>query len=180
MTIEHTYITTLDGEKREISWEELTQLKKDILWVFDECVGDLHNPFIPDESFKTSYWEYLRLKGERWFNDKERKFYKQGVLVVILCMTVEYTDTVSGNQRLFGNTKIDEVLNYVCDFEPVNADEKKLKDTVRLGLDVAGSMTESDLKNADGFNHPDLAKLHGQLDWVDRTFVKAYFKERAK
>lgn len=31
-----------DGTQREISWEELNQLKKDILWIFDENSGDFY------------------------------------------------------------------------------------------------------------------------------------------
>src|SRR5688500_5501388 len=106
MTIEHIYMTTATGEKQEIEWDELNQLKKDILWVYDESVGDLHNPFIPDHSFSTKYWKYLKLDSDKFFVEKERKFYKEGVLIIILCMAIEYIDTTGGNQNVFGETKM--------------------------------------------------------------------------
>ncbi len=180
MTLDHLYITTRTGDRREIEWEELNQLKKDILWVYDENVGDLHNPFIPDYSFRTKYWEYLKLDGDKYFRDDERKFYKQGILIITLCMTLEYIDTTSGNQHIFGETKITEIIDYVSNSEPADNDEKQLKDIIILGLNIADSMTPMDLLNTDGFDHKDLGDFHKHLDWVDRTFVKSYFQSRVK
>ncbi|MFN7601162.1 MAG: hypothetical protein ACK5R0_07165 [Bacteroidota bacterium] len=145
MTVDHIFLTTKTGNRREIEWVELNQLKKDILWVFDENVGDLHNSFVPDYSFPTKYWEYLRLDGDKYFRDEEKRFYKQGVLIVTLCMTVEYIDTTSGNQHISGGTKIDEIIDYVSDFIPSDNDEKRLKEIVILGLRIAASMTPTDL-----------------------------------
>ncbi len=180
MTVDHIYITSRTGDRREIEWGELNQLKKDILWAYDENVGDLHNPFIPAYSFPTKYWEYLKLDGDKFFRDEERRFYKQGVLIITLCMAVEYIDTTSGNQQIFGGTKITEIIDYVNNFEPTDIDEKRLKEVIILGLNIADSMTPTDLKNTDGFDHKDLDDFHKHLDWVDRTFVKSYFQNKVK
>jgi hypothetical protein len=174
------HITTKNGERREIEWKELNQLRKDILWLYDQNVGDIHHPFIPDDSFLSKYWEYLKLDGDKFFLDEERKFYKEGVLIITLYMTLEYIDTIGGNQHVFGKTKIDEVIHAVDNFEPTGPEDRKLRDIVKFGLIIANSMTYSDLRNTDGFEHKDLDNFHEQLDWVDSTFVKAYFKERVK
>lgn len=180
MTIDHIYITTKTGDRREIEWTELNQLKKDILWVYDENVGDLHNPYTPSYSFPTKYWEYLKLGGDKFFHDEERKFYKRGVLIITLCMTVEYIDTTSGNQHIYGGTKIKEILDYVNNFEPTDNDEKRLKEVIIIGLNIADSMTPTDLMNTDGFDHKDFDDFHKHLDWVDKTFVKSYFQNKVK
>ena len=176
MTTDHIFITTRQGEKRIISQEELIQLKKDILWVYDEHAGDLRNPYIPDNSFTLKYWEYLRLDGDKWFYEEERKFYRQGVLIIILCMTIDYIDTISGNPKIFGTTNISEIQDHIETLELKDSDEIKLKDILLLALGIANSMTKENLQNTFGFDHPELEKLLNQLDWVDATFIIGYFK----
>lgn len=172
------FISTIDGQKRVIDWTELNQLKKDILWIFNENTGQLNASFVPDSSFKSKYWEYLTLDGEEVFADID--FYKEGVLIVILCMTVEYIDTSSGNHNVFGDTAIMDISNYIDAFKPTNQKQKQLKAVVLLGLTIAGSMTQADLQNTDEYDHKDLDTFYSQLNWVDATFIKAYFNSKTK
>lgn len=171
-------IKNLDGQERSIDWVELNQLKKDILWVFDENTSQLNASFIAEDSFKSSYWEYSTLDGDEWFSDEDKKFYRQGALIITLCMTVEYIDTASGNQQVFGATKINHIISHIENFKPINQNQFKLKSIALLGLNIADSMTENDLLNTDGYNHPDLKKFYSELDWVDSTFIKAYYKSK--
>ena len=174
------FIQTLDGQVREVQFAELNQLKKDILWIFDENTTQLNSPFVPEYSFLSDYWEYLTLNGNEWFYETDRNFYKQGVLIIILCMTIEYIDTEDGNQRVFGKTKLNTVIQYVQNFQPTNTDQDKLKKIVALGLDIANSMTENDLINSDGYQHQHLDSFYSQLSWVDITFIKSYFQSLTK
>lgn len=180
MTEFYIYIKTLDGQERKIEWEELNQLKKDILWIFDENTNQLNSSFVPDYSFQSKYWEYLTLDGDKWFYEKDRNFYKQGVLIIILCMTIEYIDTVGGNQKVFGQTQLNTIIQYVHNFQQINTNQERLKKIVTLGLDIANSMTESDLINSNSYQHKELDTFYNQTSWVDDNFIKSYFQTLAK
>jgi hypothetical protein len=95
-------------------------------------------------------------------------------------MTVEYIDTTSGNQQVFGDTAITDIDNFIEAFKTKNEKQKRLKHLVRLGLTIAGSMTQADLLDTDGYNHKDLDIFYSQLNWVDTTFIKAYFNSKTK
>jgi hypothetical protein len=176
MTNPNIYIQNLDGVGRQVNWTELNHLKKDILWVFAENTNQLNAAFIPDHSFDKNYWEYLTMDGDKWFYEEDRNFYWEGVLIIILCMTITYIDTASGNQKIFGNTGLKIVLQYVDNFQPTSLDQKKLKDIVKLGLEIAICMTPKDLMNTDEYKHSSLTEFYGQVNWVDITFIKSYFK----
>jgi len=180
MTEGYIYITRSDGIKRQIEYAELNQLKKDILWIFDENINQIYCSFVPDYSFQSNYWEYLTLDGDKWFHEKDRNFYKQGVLIIILCMTIEYIDTASGNQKHFGQTELGTVIKYIQNFLPTSTEQERLKEIVLLGLSIANSMSETDLINSDGYQHKDLASFYSQTGWVDNTFIKSYFQNMAK
>jgi hypothetical protein len=170
---EAIFINTKDG-KRTVDWNELHQLKKDILWIYDENAGSLKDPFIPHHSFKLKYWEYVTLYGNKILSESEIKFYKKGALIITLCMAIDFIDTLSGNQQIFGTTKINDVQDSIKAYEPITPDEIKLKDVVALSLSIADSMTIYD-NNSFGYTHPDMDKLNQNLIWVDDTFIKSYF-----
>ena len=174
------FITTTDNQKRVIDWNELNQLKKDILWIFDENTRQLNASFVPDSSFTSKYWEYLTLDNDEILSQADMNFYKEGVLIIILCMTIEYIDTTSGNQKVFGNTEIKDINNYIKAFKTINQNQEKLKALVKLGLTIASSMRQQDLINTDGYNHKDLDTFYSQLNWVDTTFIKTYFSSKTK
>jgi hypothetical protein len=173
------FITTLDNVRRDVDWPELNQLKKDILWIFDFNTKDLVSAFVPELSFTSKYWEFLTLNTEESLSLEDEQFYQQGVLIIILCMTIEYVDTTSGNQQVFGSTPVQVVKSYVEAFEPKNQSQEKLKTLVVSGLDIAATMTPQDLINTDGYNHQDLSSFYSQLNWVDDTFIKSYFSSKA-
>ncbi len=174
------FITTIDKQKRVIDWTELNHLKKDILWVFDENTGQLNASFVPDYSFSSKYWEYLTLDDDELLAMTDIDFYRQGILIIILCMTVEYIDTTTGNQKVFGDTAINHIDKYVEAFQTENKNQEALKNLITLGLTIAASMTKEDLLNTDGYDHKDLDKFYAQLNWVDVTFIKSYFNSKTK
>lgn len=166
-----------DGSIREVSWEELNQLKKDILWMFDENGDDLCYAFVPEYSFKLPYWEYVTLKGDGIYTE-ELQFYRQGVLIVILCMLSEYVNIQGGTRFVFGNTTIQEIMRYVSRFKPTNEKEDGLQELVIAGLTVAAMITEEDFYRNEDFEHPELDKFYGKLRWASENFIRAYYKNK--
>lgn len=157
---------------------ELNQLKKDILWIYSFNTGELNCAFVADNSFDLKYWEYLSFDKKRnLIKDEEERFYLNGCLVILLCYLIEYLDTTGGNQKIFQETKLIEIIEILNHFESMNADQLRLKEILIDGYNLANSMTESELRNSDGFEHPEKEKLFGELKWIDRTFIKSYFKE---
>jgi hypothetical protein len=172
------FVSKLNDIQRQIDWIELNQLKKDILWVFDENGGDLHNAYIPDYSFTLPYWEYVTLNGDKYFYDEQKNFYKEGALIIILCMVAEYVDIQGGSQLVFHDNKIEDILVYINRFEPVNEQQSFLRDIVILGLSIAVSITEEDIARNEDFEHPDLSRFYEKLPLVDKTFIQTYFKSK--
>jgi hypothetical protein len=172
------FIEKVDGTKRQIEWAELNQLKKDILWMFDENGSELHNAFVPDYSFTLPYWEYVTLNGGKFFSEEEKQFYKEGSLIIILCMVAEYVDIIGGSQLVFGNNKIDYILDYIKLFEPVNQKQSTLKDLLILGLSIAASITKEDLSRNEDFEHSHMDHFYSKLPWVSITFIQAYYKAK--
>jgi hypothetical protein len=178
MTEGTIFIRTIEGQERVIDWTELHQLKKDILWFFDENRGQLNASFVPRSSFQSKYWEYLKLDGDKWFYQEDRNFYKQGVLIIVIGMATQYIDTSGGDQEIFGTTPIKHIINCVDEYIVENPDQERLKSIAKLGLEIANSMTKEDRINTDEYNHIDLDKFYSQLSWVDTTFIEDYYRSK--
>jgi hypothetical protein len=121
------FVKTLEGVEREIDWPELNNLKKDILWFFDENLGDPVNSFVPDYSFTLPYWEYLNIDGGEFFYKEERDFLKEGCLTIINGMICEYVHIPGGSRKVFHDTKIEEINQHIGIFIPANEKQGKLK-----------------------------------------------------
>lgn len=171
------FLTTLEGVVKALEWSDLNRLKKDVLWVYDMNVGQINAAFLPDNEFKDKYWEYLYIEGDL---DGEENFYKEGVLVILLCMAVEYIDTTGGNQNVFGETKASEITKYVEGYSPANDKHKQLKDILLQGLRIAGSMTPADLVNTDGYEHPEIESFYSKLPWVSQAIIEEYYRQKLK
>lgn len=169
------FLTTLEGIEKPIEWSELNRLKKDILWVYDVNVKDLNAAFIPDIDFKEKYWEYLTLEGNL---DGEENFYKEGVMVIVLCMIVEYIDTTGGNQDVFGESRVSEVIEYIRSYTPLNKKQQMLKDILLQGLKIAASMTPWDLINTNEYEHPELERFFSKMPWISETFIEEYYRQK--
>lgn len=172
------FVEKIDGTKRQINWIELNQLKKDVLWIFDENGGELHNSFVPDYSFTLPYWEYVSIKGDKYFYDADKNFYREGSLIIILCMITEYVDIPGGSQLVFGDNDLKVILNHISRFEPANEDQNSLKELTILGLSIAITITKDDIARNEDFEHPEIDKFFSKLPWVDKTFIKAYYKSK--
>lgn len=173
------YITEFEGRKRVIDYQELNQLKKDILWIYDQNIGDMNNAFAPSYSFQLDYWKYLTLDGDKWFYDEEKSFYKIGALIILLCFCVEYNDIAGGDQGVFDKKDFQEIIKYVSDYQPKNNSEQILKDKIELGLEIANSMTEGELLNTD-FKHEKQGQFLRNLNQIADEFILKYYNEKIK
>ena len=169
------FIKLPDGKERVIDLVELNQLKKDILWIFDENYGDIKNAFVPSYSFTLKYWEYLTLYGDEGFDEDEKKFYLGGVLTILLCFCSEYLDIEAGSQSVFDHNELPMISNYVKEYVPREKSEKLIKDKILLGLKIAHSMTERDL-NDYNYVHEDNDEYYQDIDVIGNVFINDYYK----
>lgn len=171
------YIIKPDGHKREIEFEELNQLKKDILWIYDENYLQINCAFVPDYSFKLNYYEYLTLAEEGNNHQGEFDFYKTGSLIIILCKCVEYIDTAGGNQKVFNKSKFPLIEKYIKNYIPIDEPEKNLQSKILLGIQIAKSYTDEQLLDAD-FQHKSTEKFFENINSIGNDFIAAYFRKK--
>ncbi|RYZ24949.1 MAG: hypothetical protein EOO10_19525 [Chitinophagaceae bacterium] len=172
------FVNNKDSSKRQVGWTEFNQLKKDILWIFDENGAELHHAFVPADSFILPYWEYVTINGDQFFQDDEKCFYREGTLVVVLCMIAEYVDIQGGSQAVFGDNKIKDILTCINQFEPANEKQNLLKGIVLLGLSIAANITAEDIAKNEDFKHPDLDRFYMELQWVSKAIIQPYYKAK--
>ena len=173
------YLIEPNGEKREVDIIELNQLKKDILWMYDQNIGEMNSAFVPSDSFRSKYWKYLTLDGDKWFYKEEKEFYIIGTLIILLCFCVEYNDIEGGDQGVFSKEEFPEIIKYVGSYESQNSSEQALKDKIMLGLEMANSMTELELLTTD-FKHIKQAEFLKDINRIADTFILNYYEEKIK
>ncbi|RDC62538.1 hypothetical protein [Adhaeribacter pallidiroseus] len=171
----YKFIIQPDGSEREIDWPELNHLKKDILWIFDENYGDLGNAFVPSYSFSQRYWEYLTLDGDKWFYEEDKAFYHRGLLIILLCCCSEYIDIPTGSQEVFPRQDLPIIAKYVEEYNSKSKEEILLKDKILLGLNIAQSIPEDDLKNKE-YVHPKVGEYHKDINEIGNPIIENYFK----
>lgn len=148
--------------------------------MFDENGSELHNAFVPDYSFILPYWEYVTLNGDKYLQEKEKHFYREGALIIVLCMVAEYVDILGGSQLVFGDNPIDDITACIRQFEPINENQTSLKEVVIMGLSIAASITKEDIAKNEEIKHPGLSSFYARLPWVNQTFIQSYFKSKIK
>ena len=173
-------ITKLNNEKIELGFSEVEPLRKEILYYFDQNMGDIINAYVPDSDFKHKYWEFLNFEGEKHSYKGEECFFIDGCLLIINAMICEYLDTIGGNQKVFGEIKIQEIIEYVHNFEPVENYQAKIKNITLNGLEITESITEEIIDNTSEFQHPDLSSYYENVKWIDRKVIKDYLTNRIK
>lgn len=175
----YKFIKLSDGTEREIDWEELNLLKKDILWIYDENFGDIVNAFVPPYSFKSRYWEYLTLNGDKLFYEDEKSFYHTGSLMILLCCCSEYIDIAGGSQDVFERGNLLVIIEYVEQYRPKNEQEKMIKKKALLGLNIAVSITPENLIDNE-FVHERTAEYYEGLNELGNAIIRNYYEEKIK
>ena len=173
------HIIQSNGSQREVDYIELNQLKKDILWVYDENFNQINAAFVPSYSFQLNYWEYLTLNKSKFNNSEDYEFYKIGSLIIILCQCVEYIDVASGDQKVFKKQEIKIIKKYIQNFKPLDESEELLKTKILLGLTIANSITDEQFLNSE-FEHILNDEFYTNLNAIGNDFISAYYDQKNK
>ncbi|MBW7912115.1 MAG: hypothetical protein H3C54_00055 [Taibaiella sp.] len=170
------YRIQYNNVKRSVTWEELNQLKKDILWIYDENYNQINAAFVPSYSFKLKYHEYLFLSRDRHFTDYD--FYIDGTLIILLAVCVEYLDVAGGDPKTLSDLGLQNVSDSIRQFTPVSDIQGRLKNRILLGLDIASTLTDSDLLDSDLnlYNkHNGVPLFYDDINELADTVIKAYY-----
>ena len=173
------FIIQSDGTNREVDFMELNQLKKDILWIYDENYHDLNCAFAPSYSFRMKYWEYLTLKGDKSFYENDKNFYIIGSMIILLALCVEYNCIASGDQKVFNKEDLPQIIKYVSNYVPKDDAEIGLKEKLILGLKIANSITEEQLINSE-FEHELDEVFYEGLKEIGIDFIGYYYENKIK
>ena len=174
------FIEKLRGERIELDFADIEPLRKEILYYFDQNMGDIINAYVPNSDYKHKYWEYLNFHGEKHSYEEEENFFIDGCLLIINAMICEYLDIIGGNQKVFGNTKLEEVYKYILNFEPKDNYQDKIKSTTLKGLEIAESITDKIINTNSEFKHPNLFSYYEEVKWIDEKIIGDYLKDRIK
>lgn len=164
---------------RPVNWGELNQLKKDILWVYDENYTQISAAFLQSEWFTLDYHEYLFLLKDEYFTDHD--FYIEGVLVILLAACIEYIDTNGGDPRTLKRLGIKRVQVAVQKFMPQTDNQMVLKERVLFGLEIADTLSENDLLTTDldlDERHPGSTSFYENINALVDDIIKAYYKSK--
>ena len=175
--IGYRFIRNLDGTEIQCTILELTRLTKDILWFYTENGPDLHNASMPADFAPVAYWQYPLLEGDRFEDEIELNFYKEGALIIVYCMISEFLALERGNQKIFGQTAIKEIIAYIDKFQPTNDNQKILQGSVLGGLYIIEFITEDDIKAGYSRNMASAIRdFYSKSGWITKTFVEPYFE----
>jgi len=146
----------------EVTWEELSCLKRDICYFFYEQAeyvgidGDLDF----GGTYALPYWRYLCVE----LPATDTPFVQQGCLLLILAMARDVIDG-SGSYLL---PWLDECVQCVTRCEPNDVETRTLLAAVRRALD--------EVRSPSGCR----GELEEQVVWVNKTFIMGYFTRRAE
>lgn len=166
-------ITDINGNKQDVSLAELNQLKKDILWTYDEHYHSMDNVMIPNDSFVLGYQKYLFLDKDEYFDDRD--FYINGSLVILLAICIEYIDTMSGDPETLKRIGIGNVQEAMIKFTPSSELQAQLKVKILVGLEIASSMTEKDILNkAEEYYHEQMPSFYNNIMSITDAVIEEY------
>lgn len=172
------FIQNMDGSSIELTWIELNQLRKDILWVFDQNVGDLWNPFVPLDSMTLPYWVYTTLNSDSYSNPAELQFLREGAMIIILCVITEHIDVECADREVFKYYKPETIGHYIHRIEADSEQQEELIALIRSGLRMAADLDNNAYWDEYGYHHPERDAYFAKLGWVNDTFIVPYFRSR--
>jgi hypothetical protein len=153
----------LHRQSATADWVLKQHVERDICLLYRQLanysyiMGDLYYGPV----FALPYWEYLDLPG---LDDDDRKFIRDGCLVMILAMTSDLIDGSGHYLRPHVASCEAALNNLTCDDE----DTSKLVHTVKLALHSAIKGESESQELAD------------RSLWVHKRYVRGYFERIAK
>jgi hypothetical protein len=167
-------ITRLNGEKIEVDYEDIEPLRKEILYYFDQNMGDIVNAYVPTSDYKHKYWEFLNFEGTSYSYDDEESFFIEGCILILNGMICEYLDIEGGNQNVFLDIKLEKIIEYVRIFNPKSDDQQKMKVITLLGLDLAISITQEIIDMNISYDNLKLDDYFMGAKWIDQIVIQGY------
>ena len=170
------WIDCLDGSKIDVSPIEIIELRKEVLYVLDQCGANLNEGYLLDTCFAQSYWHYTRVNGDKYFNEEERNFAIEGGLIVTIAMINQFILPDQENRNIFGETPLQEVENYVFEFKSDNKQQQELASIALSGIQLAMAMVDDEV--SDVVIEDMKAVYYEDLPWVGKNFIEPYYKRR--
>lgn len=157
---------------------ELIQLKKDILWTYDEHYHAMDNVMIPSDDFCLDYHKYLLLDKEDFYNDDDYNFYINGTLVILLGICIEYIDTLSGDSKTLKRIGINNVEDVINKFTPSQELQSLLKSKILLGLEIAAQIKEEDFLKDEEYYHEKSPSFFNNIYSITDTVIENYYDQK--
>ena len=180
MTDESFYRIELDGKRVAVSFEEIHEIRKDVLLYFDENIGEGIWVLLPDGQFIKPYWKFLSIDFEqKWAKSaRYKKVVEEGCLAVLNGIALDLLDQpITDQPKGWQGTEIITILSYINDYNPDSERLKLAKAHLLKTYDFISNLTRNDI-DEDGmlitFNPSDAGK------WFDEEIVKAYYKWQVK
>ncbi|MBH8557282.1 hypothetical protein [Hymenobacter negativus] len=183
MTIDETisfYRIELNGKQIPVSFEEIHELRKDILPYFDENIGENISVLLPTGQFNRPYWKFLSIDFEQEWAESIRykKVVEEGCLALLNGIALELLDQpITDLPTSWQETEISTILSYINHYNPsserLNIAKNHLIRTYNFLLQFSYNDIDEDRMLID-FNPADTGR------WFDEEIVKAYYKWQIK
>ncbi|WP_291727603.1 hypothetical protein [Bernardetia sp.] len=175
------FATKLSGEQVELDYKHIEPLRKEILYYFDQNIGDIKNAYVPESDYTYNYWEYLNIEGTDLYKQDEN-FFIDGCLLITNAMVCEYINIPSGNQQVFKTTTLQEITDYVSAFKPKEDYQHEAKIITLTGLKIAKSISDKldILEDISETQNPRLLSFYEGAKWLDEKVIGGYLSERVK
>ena len=169
------WIDALDGTKIPVAPIEVMELRKEILFVFDQSIPAFEEGYILDECFKRSYWQFTRINGDVDFNDEERSFAIEGGLIVTIALVVQFLEPDYEDREIFDENAA-EALEYLEAFSSDDPLQQELAQITLFGIQLVITILTS------GLSDNDIEELkedfYDELPWVTQNFIKPYYLKK--
>jgi hypothetical protein len=149
---------------KEHSWDLFWKVERDICFLYHELseYGGIMGDLSYGSLYTLPYWEFLNLHGPN-ITDEERRFIRDGCLVMILAMS---WDVIDGSGTYLKG-KIDLCRQAIVELQPENERTAKLIRAVLLALAIA---------EQDQGENQEIGELS---IWVNYEYIHGYFRQMA-
>ena len=170
------YRTELSGERMLVSFDEIHELRKDILLYFDDNIGEKICVLLPNGKFDKSYWQYISISFEQeWAESvKYKKVVEEGCLALLNGISLELLDQpTSLINKVWLGTNISVIISYLECYKPSSERLELAKCYLLKTYHFILKSTFNDL-DRDGmiieFNPAEAG------EWFDKEIVQEYFR----
>jgi hypothetical protein len=172
------YRTELDGTRIAVSFDEIHELRKDILLYIDENIGEIIGVLLLPSIFNKPYWKFLSIDfTQEWAEStKYQKVIEEGCLAILNGIALDLLDQpVYPIPKSWQETDLNTILSYLNHYNPKTDRLKIAKSSLLQTYTFIASLTFNDL-DKDGmlvsFNPAERGR------WFDKEIVQAYYKWR--